>query len=658
MANIFDDVEEAPKTWGETAVDAGKSAAAGLRLGAEGLLGMPGDIAMLMRLGTDKLRGSLGYERDPDYVAGKTSDPITQAIDAPMSSDVHEVTSKAVGDSYEPETTTGKYTKTISSFLPGAMTGGGGLARNALTMGVVPGAMSEAAGQATEGTDLEPWARTLGALTGGVMGGLAGGRPIPRTAQQTEREALVEAAHNQGVHLPAAAMPDATLQGYTAGKVGQIPFLGAPLRASADRTVEQLGGRLDELANAKGGTNFQTTANQTRDVLNHWQTHTSPAQMTQRYDAIDNIIAQRYPTGPRGGRPNGVPPTTPLSNTMQTYRDVARELAEDTTTSAQSATRLVEDAITRPGGLTYEGLKRLRTDIGARISGSITPEPGTNQAALNRLYGSLTEDLRMSVYRSGGAPGLRAWEEANDFAREIKARQTEIARIIGVKGQNSAENIVNRMLNLASDTKAGGSLELLRTARRAVAEGGGAQAWDDLGAALIRRIGRDPSSATDVFSPDRFLTAMGKFGEQHADVLFGRGTMRDLRELRQIAEAHRNLMRQGNPSGTGGVVTAMSLGTGMFAAPLATLGVVGGGLATSAVLARPASRQALVNWARVRNGYLESRTPTRLNALMVASQELAPYVALESKRDEGAVARELAGEPPAQHSNDIFGDLE
>lgn len=91
-------------------------------------------------------------------------------------------------DDYQPQTTYGEYAGTIGEFLPAAATGPAGIARAAAKKGVttaagraavgeatkragslagqaaVAGAASEAAGQATEGTELEPYARIAGAI--------------------------------------------------------------------------------------------------------------------------------------------------------------------------------------------------------------------------------------------------------------------------------------------------------------------------------------------------------------------------------------------------------------------------------------------------------------------------------------------------------------
>lgn len=70
-----------------------------------------------------------------------------------------------------PQTGLGKATENVASFIPQAVAlgpagGAGTVARSALKYGLVPGLTSEAAGQATEGTAAEPYARMAGAVLG------------------------------------------------------------------------------------------------------------------------------------------------------------------------------------------------------------------------------------------------------------------------------------------------------------------------------------------------------------------------------------------------------------------------------------------------------------------------------------------------------------
>ncbi|MCO5157511.1 MAG: hypothetical protein M9945_12315 [Aquamicrobium sp.] len=92
---------------------------------------------------------------------------------------------------YQPQTTAGEWTRTVGEFLPGAMALGGGGLLNAVRYGVAPALGSEAAGQLTEDTAFEPYARVAGALVGGAVGSRIGApkAPKPPSAAEIKRSA-------------------------------------------------------------------------------------------------------------------------------------------------------------------------------------------------------------------------------------------------------------------------------------------------------------------------------------------------------------------------------------------------------------------------------------------------------------------------------------
>lgn len=167
----------APEQTDSTAMDVAKSAGVGAAKGAIGLAGMVGDAAH-----------TLGDLRDR-YI----SNPISHALglkevnlDAPDpaqaigSDNIQKQVEKVTGAFRAPQTTAGKYAESVGAMLPAVVGGPETLASRLMTRVVVPGLASEAAGQATEGTAAEPWAR-VGA---GMLGGAAAARvAAARSAQ-------------------------------------------------------------------------------------------------------------------------------------------------------------------------------------------------------------------------------------------------------------------------------------------------------------------------------------------------------------------------------------------------------------------------------------------------------------------------------------------
>lgn len=112
-----------------------------------------------------------------------------------------------------PQTLAGKFARTAASFaVPAGVAGKGPQA--AIKYGVIPGVTSEAAGQATEGTGLEPFARIGGAMIGaGGAASLLKGRKaptIPTVAElEVESRALYDSAKARGVLVSHTVFDDA-----------------------------------------------------------------------------------------------------------------------------------------------------------------------------------------------------------------------------------------------------------------------------------------------------------------------------------------------------------------------------------------------------------------------------------------------------------------
>lgn len=113
-----------------------------------------GGVADLVRWGAHKGANAIGYDL-----------PYADVNPVPSSHDMLQASSKALlgQDLYEPKTTPGEYANTLMQF------GLGGKLAGASLKTTIPAALvSETAGQATKGTEAEPYARLGGALVGGV----------------------------------------------------------------------------------------------------------------------------------------------------------------------------------------------------------------------------------------------------------------------------------------------------------------------------------------------------------------------------------------------------------------------------------------------------------------------------------------------------------
>ncbi len=205
-----------------TTEDVAKSAGIGVAKGGIGLAGMAGDAQRLIRAGVEKL--------------GLTPANNPHAQFLPSSADIQNKVEQYTGKFYEPKTTAGKYAQTVGEFLPGAMAGPGGIARKAATA-LGGGLGSEFAGQKTEGTWIEPYARVAGGVIGGAGPQLAAHAITPGPIS-ADRAAMVDALRRQGVtDLTAGQITGSRPIRWAESVAADIPF-GSHAATAADEAAK------------------------------------------------------------------------------------------------------------------------------------------------------------------------------------------------------------------------------------------------------------------------------------------------------------------------------------------------------------------------------------------------------------------------------------
>jgi hypothetical protein len=191
-------VESLPEAAGEpgimgTIADAAKAAGAGVVRGAVMVPGFVGDVGAGVDWVAEKIARKIFGDAQVDKVKEeRAKDPGWFDRNVPTSASLNRAARALVpGADYDPKTTVGKYARTIAEFAPSAAAGGGGVVRNLAQYAVGAGIASEAAGQATEGTAYEPYARAAGAIAGGVApSAVNAALPGSRTAEKMVRDAL------------------------------------------------------------------------------------------------------------------------------------------------------------------------------------------------------------------------------------------------------------------------------------------------------------------------------------------------------------------------------------------------------------------------------------------------------------------------------------
>lgn len=218
-----------------------RGAGAAVARGIADVPAIPANIAQLGALGVEKL---LGMEEPSAVSRALESLPETRDVLSTLTGGESE---------YVAPGTAGEYISTIGEFAGGvgplSKTGRAKeVAENMLRYGVLPGAASEAAGQATEGTVLEPYARTAAGLGAGLLAQKR--MPVGGKSQTAELARTVEEG---GVNLSAGQATRSDfirrLEGKTQPTGGQLDqftssvmkMMGSSSKTADPKSLSQLG---------------------------------------------------------------------------------------------------------------------------------------------------------------------------------------------------------------------------------------------------------------------------------------------------------------------------------------------------------------------------------------------------------------------------------
>jgi hypothetical protein len=428
--------------------------------------------------------------------------------------------------------------------------------------------------------------------------------PGRAAAAPTAANQVIEAANRLDVAVPRAVASDSRLMQPAGRMVQNVPLAGEPMRKAAESTIAGLGTKADEVARGLGGGTVQGGGDTARTAIKDWITGESKAKVGKAYDAVDKLVDPAI--------------KTPLVATQRIAATIDAERANAALPEGGKAVGAVLEAIQRPGGLNYEGLKKLRTSVGEMLNGGILPE-GMSQGELKRIYGALSDDLGAAVKNAGGAKAEAAWERANKFNRLVSDRREQLAKIVGKDGDVPAEKVFDALAAKAGST-ARADIEALSKARKVMdpAE------WNEFASGVAGRLGRD---AEGNFSPDRFVTAWGKMTEAGKSLLFksgGRGDLaQHLDDIATVSSRFKELQKYANPSGTAQNALGGAAIAGLFAAPLTTISSVIGANALARVLAQPATAASAAKLARTQLKLVTNPSPANVAAYTVASRNFA-----------------------------------
>lgn len=380
-----------------------KAASTGIRQGTESFLGTAGDVGQTLgdlagrgaeALGAspaaqEKLKNLAGYVGLGGPNVGKIIGDVTGRSDLypTTSEELHNTTVPLVGENYKPQNRAEKFIKTGAEFLPAAAGGEGNIVKRLITQALIPGAASEAAGQYTEGTAAEPYARVAAALAAPV--GLAGARravtPFPASA---ERLNMAKTLADEGVNLTA---------GQKTGS-DKLRFMESELGGSAgQRFNDQQAEQFTSAALKRAGIDAPRA---------------TPEVMDQAFGRIGKEFDDLAAT-------TKVPLDATLQNDMLKVVTDYQAVAGTPAPVVESMMNRAAEMAKGTGAIEGEAYKNLRSEIGAFMRKA----DGPTKQALGDIQGALDD----AVERHMPAEHVDRWKEVRRQYKDILVLEQAVA---------------------------------------------------------------------------------------------------------------------------------------------------------------------------------------------------------------------------------------
>lgn len=492
----------------------------------------------------------------------------------------------------------------------GALRTGANAAANAAGYGAVAGFGAGEGGLANRLENAAETGAASAAIAGpvGAVVGRIGARATPQAQAalaNTRNQEIARAADRLGVTVPRAAATNPTITGNaargTAGAVQAMPIIGAPLQRASQESMEAIQGLGDDIAGGyAAGATREGAGQAIKEAGRGWVEGGSRAVANRLYDRVERAV-------PQGSMFD-------LANTRQIAQQIAAQDAAAASNKSAPALARVAEALNRPG-LTFQGLRELRTELGQAIDDTMLSGAGTARPALERLYGALSDDIAAGVRQHGGQQGADAWERASGVFRQIAERREMIAKVIGKnEAAKSPEAIVENMIGMAGSSGRADAQRLIAL-RRAT----GPEAWNELSAAAVGRLGQGRDG---MFNPVDFLKNYQKLSDRGRQLLFGstgNGNLAQaLDDLATVSNAYRD-MQAAVARGSAPTNTALALGGfGYGAGVLPALALALKGNLFARIMAQPVRVRQVTALQRAMLNQAQGGNPNATRTALIA----------------------------------------
>ena len=432
--------------------------------------------------------------------------------------------------------------------------------------------------------------------------------PIPPRAARpaTEGQQAAAAGRRLGIDVPRAVASESPAINQIGKAAAGVPIAGSPLRQASARAIEQMDDAARGISTSLGEGTVAGAGAAARDEIATHITKGIADQVRRRYEAVDELVNPTI--------------TRPLTATQKKVSEIVARRQGAALPGEGNAVGQVTAALGRREGLTYEGLRQLRTAVGEQLNNSLLPA-NISKAELKQIYGALSDDLRATALQAGGQRALKAFETANRFSARKDVERKALDKILKPQGD---EGVFEKIITMARSNSRANVRDLGR-ARGAVSR----ETWDEIASAAIQRMGRN---ADDQFTPDRFITEYGKLSPSGKRLLFGSTGKPTVQALDDLARVSRQFKKNefANPSGTAQQIAVFGSGMGAVYDPVTLLFSITGARLVSGYLAKPAIAKQVSGWAKAYEAAVRKPTVAARRAVTVRSQVLGLTIARES----------------------------
>lgn len=440
-----------------------------------------------------------------------------------------------------------------------------------------------------------------------------------------------------GVDVPRAASDGSVVTAAASNITSSVPFGGAPVRKAAAAAGEQLQTAAEDTQAELGTGNVRAAGSAIEGGLTSYagKGGVLSQKVSAAYDKVDQLVNPDA-TG-------ALPETAAVANRIDAERQAAG-IAQPS-----KAVSLVLEAATRPEGLTYAGIKKLRGYIGEMVDNPSLIPADISQGEVKQIYGALSKDMEGVVKTAGGKDAVTAWEAANAEAANASAVRENLARVLKAP---SEEAIFDKITAMAGTTSRG-DVTTLGQARTAV----GDRNWGEVLSAMVERWGFDEQGN---FLPAQFVARWNKVTKDAKEVLFQtdaeKRQMQALDDIATVSAKANDLARLAEPKKGGVVKGALGLGgasalLGVSLSPWTAVIPILGSRVISNVLAKPEGAPAFATWAKAYVAFVSTPSMGTGAVLRKAGVALAYRVGIEEGLDakaKGDLAARLGNAPAAQ----------